>query len=133
VNSAVLFVSPSAHDARSLKSMLAEASMELIHSVGLRSAGEHLQSGQFPVVLTEAKLEDGTWLDMLHLARPVNAEVVVTDPWADARFWAEAINMGAFDLLVQPFQRVEVQRVLASAAAVRVARAGQMRVGAAVS
>jgi DNA-binding NtrC family response regulator len=133
VNSAVLFVSPNRQDAQSLTSMLVEASMELVHAAGLRNAAERLKSRLFPVVLTEAKLEDGTWLDVLHLARPANAELVVTDPWADARFWAEAINMGAFDLLVQPFQRMEVQRVLASAAAAKTARAAQLRVGVAVS
>ena len=133
MNSVVLFVSPNSQDARSLTSMLVDASMELVHAAGLKSAAERLKSRLFPVVLTESKLEDGDWLDVLHLARPANAELVVTDPWADARFWAEAINMGAFDLLVQPFQRIEVQRVLASAAAARITRAAQLRVGAAVS
>jgi DNA-binding NtrC family response regulator len=133
VNSVVLFVSPSDRDARSLSSMLADSSMELVHAVGLRTAAERLKSRLFPVVLTEAHLEDGTWLDVLHLARPAKAELVVTDPWADARFWAEAINMGAYDLLVQPFQPIEVQRVLASAASARSSMAAQLRVGAAVS
>ena len=133
MNSAVLFVSPNGQDVRSLSSMLAEASMELIHAIDIKTAARRLGSRLFPVVLSEAKLDDGNWLDVLHLARPVEAELVVTDPWADPRFWAEAINMGAFDLLVQPFQRMEVQRVLASAAAARVARAGQLRVGAGVA
>ena len=39
----------------------------------------------------------------------------VTDAWADARFWAEAINMGAYDLLAQPFHKTEVRRVLSGA------------------
>ena len=54
-------------------------------------------------------------MDVLKIVRSSNAKLVVTHPWADARFWAEAINMGAYDLLVQPFLATEVRRVLASA------------------
>jgi len=30
-------------------------------------------------------------------------EVIVTDPQSDARFWAEALNLGAYDLLPSRF------------------------------
>ena len=51
---------------------------------------------------------------MLDLAReaPERTEVIVTDPQADARFWAEALNVGAYDLLAQPFYEPEVRRIL---------------------
>jgi 5,10-methylenetetrahydrofolate reductase len=42
-------------------------------------------------------------------------EVIVTDPQADARFWAEALNLGAYDLLTQPFYEPEVRRILYNA------------------
>jgi len=74
-----------------------------------------LESEKFDVVLTEANLEDGTWLNVLELTRAAGIELVVTDAWADARFWATAINQGAYDMLVQPFIRMEVSRVLAGA------------------
>ena len=62
-------------------------------------------------------MPDGKWLDALHLARqyPYGMEVIVTDPQADARFWAEALNMGAYDLLAQPFYEPEVRRILYNA------------------
>jgi DNA-binding NtrC family response regulator len=41
------------------------------------------------------------------------------NPWADGRFWAEAINLGAYDLLAQPFQRGEVRRLTARASSRR--------------
>ena len=44
-------------------------------------------------------------------------EVIVTDPQADARFWAEALNLGAYDLLAQPFYAPEVRRILYNACA----------------
>ena len=56
-------------------------------------------------------------LDALHLARqsPHEPEVIVTDPLADSRFWAEALNLGAYDLLAQPFYEPEVRRILKNA------------------
>src|SRR6202165_2595696 len=115
MDSAVLFVSPYPRDAISLARMLDAVPLALVHALGLKGAASKLETGTFQVVLTEATLEDGTWLDVLKIARSSNVKLVVTHPWADARFWAEAINLGAYDLLVQPFFATEVRRVLASA------------------
>ena len=51
--------------------------------------------GKFWRAPKESALPDGNWLDALHLAResPYEPEVIVTDPLADARFWAEALNL----------------------------------------
>jgi DNA-binding NtrC family response regulator len=113
--SGVLFVSPYPQDARSLAQMLDAVPLPLVHALSLKEAASKLETRSFEVVLTEATLEDGTWLDVLQIARSTDTKLVVTHPWADARFWAEAINMGAYDLLVQPFFGAEVRRVLASA------------------
>ena len=69
------------------------------------------------MILTEAALPDGKWQDVLHLVRecPRETEVIVTDPQADACFWAEALNLGAYDLLAQPFYEPEVRRILYNA------------------
>ena len=115
MDSGVLFVSPFPQDAHSLSQMLDNVPLHLVHVLNLKEAASMLKYGNFQVVLTEATLEDGTWLDVLRIARSSNAKLVVTHPWADARFWAEAINMGAYDLLAQPFFGSEVRRVLASA------------------
>ena len=71
----------------------------------------------YEVILTEAALPDGKWLDVLRLAReyPREVEVIVTDSQADDRFWAEALNLGAYDLLAQPFYEPEVRRILYNA------------------
>jgi len=115
MDSVVLFVSPYLKDAQSLSQMLDEASVNLVHATCLREAAVELANRRFPVILTEANLEDGNWQDVLSLARPAGSELVVTNPWADARFWAEAINLGAYDMLAQPFHGTEVRRVLSSA------------------
>ena len=90
----------------------------VLHHVGtLQQARAELREEEYDVILTEATLPDGKWLDVLHLARecPLEIEVIVTDPQADARFWAEALNLGAYDLLAQPFYEPEVRRILYNA------------------
>jgi two-component system response regulator PilR (NtrC family) len=121
----VLFVSPYQEDARSLAQMLDERSLPIVHASCLKDASSKLETENFQVILTEADLEDGNWIDALRLARRSGAELVVTHPWADASFWAAAINLGAYDVLAQPFQRTEVRRVLASASGAKIAFSSQ--------
>jgi DNA-binding response OmpR family regulator len=95
--------------------MLRELPMAIDHAGNLRQARTKLRQRQFTAVLTEASLPDGSWLDVLHLTRATASEppeVIVTDRQADARFWAEALNLGAYDLLPQPFYEPEVRRIL---------------------
>ena len=47
------------------------------------------------------------------LAKP--PYLVVTSRLADDYLWAEALNLGAYDVLPKPFETAEVERVLGSA------------------
>lgn len=117
MESTVLFVSPHQDDARCLSQMLRPLPLIFDHVAGLRQARAKLRKGRYGVILTEAGLPDGTWLDILSLAQGMTpgVEVIVTDPNADARFWSEALNLGAYDLLAQPFYESEVRRILYNA------------------
>jgi DNA-binding NtrC family response regulator len=97
--------------------MLHALPVKLEHVPSLHHARTRLRQQEYDVILTEAALPDGKWLDVLHLVRecPREPEVIVTDPQADARFWAEALNLGAYDLLAQPFYEPEVRRILYNA------------------
>ena len=115
----VLFLSPRREDATTLSRMLGSLSVPIEYVADLAHARVMIREGNYPVILTEANLRDGTWLDVLDLARRVTprSEVIVTDAAADARFWAEVLNMGAYDLIAQPFATGEVQRSLSNACA----------------
>jgi len=117
MRSRILFVSGHQDDARRLSHMLHSLPLVVDHVGTLQQARAKLQEEDYDVILTEAALPDGTWLDALHLARqyPRELEVIVTDLQADARFWAEVLNMGAYDLLAQPFYEPEVRRILYNA------------------
>ena len=117
MRSRILFVSGHHDDARRLSHMLRSLPIVLRHAESLRQARTKLQQEEFDVILTEASLPDGNWVDALHLAReiPREVQVIVTDPQADARFWAEVLNLGAYDLVAQPFYEPEVRRILYNA------------------
>ena len=117
MRSRILFISRDSEDAQLLSQMMRPLPLILEHAGTVQQARERLQLQDYDVVLTEAVLPDGKWLDVLHLVResPREPQVIVTDKQADARFWAEALNLGAYDLLAQPFYQPEVQRILYNA------------------
>lgn len=128
MRSRILFISGRVEDARRLSRMLHALPLAVEHVGSLQQARTLLQLGEYDVILTEAELPDGKWLDVLDLAREVahGVEVIVTDPQADARFWAEALNLGAYDLLTQPFYEPEVRRILYNACSRPLYRAASM-------
>lgn len=121
----VLCISVHQEDAQKLSQMLHALPVALEHARTLKQARAKLLSTDYDVILTESAFPTGTWLDVLHLVReaPREVRVIVTDPKADARFWAEALNLGAYDLLTQPFDEQEVRRIMQNACT-RVASAG---------
>ncbi len=128
MNPGVLFVSPHPQDAGPLIELLGPLSLQLEHVMDLSGARLRLKQQRFAVILTEATLPDGTWRDIIALAEEVkcNTEVIVTRPFADPRFWAEVLNLGAYDLIPQPFAAGEVRRILSNACS-RVKNRGAMR------
>jgi DNA-binding NtrC family response regulator len=117
MRSRILFLSGHREDALRLSQMLRALPLTLYHANSLARARTKLLKAEYCVILTEATLADGSWLDVLHLTRelPFEAEVVVTDSQADARFWSEALNLGAYDVMARPFYEPEVRRILYNA------------------
>ena len=115
----VLFISPSGEDARTISSILDSVSIAMRRAGNLKEALRKLEAEPFGVVLTEAQLPDGKWTDVLqHLKQAgKRTAVVVTHRFADGQFWADILELGAYDLLPQPFCSGEVQRILANALA----------------
>jgi len=117
MRSRILFVSGHRDDALRLSQMLRALPLSLDHVESAQQARTKLRQSDYDVILTEAVLPDGNWLDVLHLTRetPRTVEVIVTDPQADAQFWSKVLNLGGYDLLAQPFYEPEVRRILYNA------------------
>lgn len=69
------------------------------------------------VVLCDERLPDGTWRDLLEdTARlPDSPPLVVTARSADDSLWGEVLNLGAYDLLIKPFDASEIVHVVSLA------------------
>jgi len=117
MESGVLFVSPHVDDADRLSQILGPLPVNLEHVADLAHARNRLQAEPYPVILTDVALPDGAWLDVLDLAHEIqpSSRVIVTDRFADARLWVDAMNHGVFDLLAQPFYPSEVKRIVNNA------------------
>jgi DNA-binding NtrC family response regulator len=94
--------------------MLRSAGIHCEHVLDCAEARHRLERSSWDAVLTEASLSDGDWKAILACAFRLNYSppVVVTHCAADDRLWAEALNLGCYDVLAQPFDTREVQRIL---------------------
>ena len=69
------------------------------------------------VVVCEGDLMPGKWTDVLKAINdlPHPPSLIVTSRLADDHLWAEALNLGAWDVLAKPFDRREVVQGVKSA------------------
>jgi DNA-binding response OmpR family regulator len=80
----------------------------------LASALRALRKLRVPVVVCESDLQPGTWKEVLEELRtlPDPPYLIVTSRLADERLWAEALNLGAYEVLAKPFDGLEVTRIV---------------------
>jgi len=123
IDACVLSVSPHEEDHCSLERILRQPGCALkpewtlIASPTLASATRVLRERAIPAVVCECELFPGTWREMLERIQllPEPPLLIVTSRLADERLWAEALNLGAYDVLAKPFDATEVTRVIGSA------------------
>jgi len=114
---AVLSVSPLEEDQRSLDSIIEHSSWMLLKARDLAAALALLQQHEIAVVLLDRDLLQERWIEMLeHIKSLPNApSLIVASRLADDHLWAEALNLGAWDVLAKPFDSGEVFRTVMSA------------------
>jgi DNA-binding NtrC family response regulator len=113
----VLSVSPNQEDHQSLEAIIGHSRWSLLKADKVPSARALLQAHYIPVVLCESDLKPGTWIDLLKdiQGMPAAPALIVTSRLADDYLWAEALNLGAWDVLPKPFDRSEVLRSVKTA------------------
>jgi DNA-binding response OmpR family regulator len=114
---ALLSVSPIQHDHDTLASLLGSDQWRVHNVLSLRSASVFLRAHIVPSVICENDLSPGSWTQLLDEIRPLPIPplLIVTSRVADDYLWAEALNLGAYDVLAKPFDLREVTRTLSSA------------------
>jgi DNA-binding response OmpR family regulator len=113
----VLVVSPFEDNLLSLKTALAHSNLTLCVAAGAAEAKLFLHRTVVPVILCESELPDGSWKDLSAAASGLENPplMVVTSRLADEYLWAEVLNLGGYDVLAQPFNAIEVVRVIGMA------------------
>lgn len=113
----VLSVSPLEPDHTLLQSIISHSRWMLFKAETLASALSVLRRQEISVVLCEHDLQPGRWTDLLDHVRDLvyPPALIVTSRLADDRLWAEALNLGAWDVLAKPFDQREVIRGIRTA------------------
>ena len=112
----VLSVSPNDQDCAALKRIF-KTGWTVVASAGIESIRSALQEMPIPIVIYDCDVSFGSWSQILEQISflPDPPLFIVTSRLADERLWAEALNLGAWDVLAKPFEADEVIRVVSIA------------------
>jgi len=113
----VLLVSPWKEDHKSLEEIFTHTNWQLSTADTLERAVSLLRTDEHAVVICERSVQQRSWKDLLERTRAMPSQplVLVTGLHPDDRLWAEALNLGAYDVLPRPFDRQEVVHVVSAA------------------
>ena len=110
----VLVVSANEEDHKVFDVFLSRVGYTLHHASTLAAAISILQELPVPVIVTERTLPDGSWIGFqVSSDSPCHPPLVIvfSDP-GDATFWAQAFNLGAFDVVHRPLTETIVARAI---------------------
>jgi DNA-binding NtrC family response regulator len=110
----LMVVSPFDDDLVSLFEILSNTSWAIYWWTNGEDAMATLRDNIVPVVLCECDLPDGSWQSFLARVNSLSEQprFIVTAKLADESLWAEALSLGAYDVLAKPFDAAEVVRVI---------------------
>jgi len=110
----LLVVDPYKEDYQSLLAILSSVDWRVHRASSFREATILLHESVPDLVLCEKDLPDGTWKDVFRAAegQPGCPAVVVVSRKSDERLWAEVLSIGAYDMLLKPFDPSEVRRMI---------------------
>lgn len=113
----VLAVSPFEEDHVFLAHLFSHSNWRIHQARSCAEALVVLRRYAIPVVLCESEMPGWSWKEALaELAElPEAPLLIVTSRLADDNLWAEVLNLGGYDVLMKPFDRLEVLRVISLA------------------
>jgi DNA-binding response OmpR family regulator len=100
-----------------LREVFGRAGWRLLEASGLRNAISCVRQNTVHVVIASAAPARWNWRRLLERLRGLKRPplLIVTSRTADDSLWAEVLNVGGYDVLAEPFDRDEVERVVAAA------------------
>ncbi len=124
--SSVLLVSAGGGTHAALRNVLKDTGVDVHFAGSCAEAQKILNDLKIPAVLfADTDLPDGTWMDVLALAKRAHQRVpvVVVSRVVDVNLYITTLESGASDFIVPPFYRQDISHVLQCAA--RTGKAGE--------
>jgi len=110
---AILLIVPVDSRRSALRNILRAPQWEIREAATYEDAVGILNNCRIGVTICDTEIADGNWQALLanlqSRAHPPN--LIVSSRLADERLWAEVLNLGGYDVLLQPYDRAEVLRV----------------------
>jgi DNA-binding NtrC family response regulator len=108
----VLALLPTRDDQTSLNEIFGHSNWNLQFVEGLGQARVMIDDLVPGVVISDCRLPDGCWQDVLYelQRRKLEPPLIVASRLADEGLWGEVLNLGGYDVLATPFQAQEVFR-----------------------
>jgi hypothetical protein len=108
----VLALLPTRDDQASLNEIFGHSNWNLQFVGGLGQARVMIDDLVPGVVISDCRLPDGCWQDVLYdlQRRKLEPPLIVTSRLADEGLWREVLNLGGYDVLARPFQAQDVFR-----------------------
>jgi len=102
---------------RSLGAALSAEGLEPICASGVAECRAALQAGDVGLIFCDSDLKDGSYVDILRLARrgESKARVVVTSGSPDWDEYLRAIRFGAFDVMSLPSRPIDLKWIVTQA------------------
>jgi DNA-binding response OmpR family regulator len=100
-----------------LHDIFLKAGWRLFEARDRRHAMRFLEQTPVHVVIAESDVPNWGWKKVLSDLRrlPQPPQLIVTSTTADDYLWSEVLNIGGYDVLPQPLEREEAERVIAAA------------------
>jgi len=114
----VLALLTSPADRQLLQNIISHSNWNLRFVATLQEAQVALRDGAIGVVISDRRLSSGGyWTDVLGVLETLSIppRLIIAEARADSRVWAEVLSLGAYDLLMKPFDAVEVLRTVSAA------------------
>jgi DNA-binding NtrC family response regulator len=110
---AILLIGPQDSRRSALRNILTPPQWEIREAATYGEAVGILDNRRIAVAICDTEIADGNWQVLLSnlQSRVHPPNLIVSSRLADERLWAEVLNLGGYDVLVQPFDRGEVLRV----------------------
>lgn len=112
-----VFLTPSVEEFEKAWLVLKTASIRIHPAASVEQAQSLMIATDARVLLVQVDSLDGGWeaaAEMIGRLRPPRA-LVVAGPLIDEHFWISALEGGAFDVVLMPFEAEELRRVIENA------------------